>query len=98
MRVWIFDNLAGSWVEPIQSVLLVRRVPDHPVAIDADGVGARLGSWQRKFLERFRFRVEAADLVALALREPDDSVIIHFEALGLTLRRRGKFGQHPVLR
>src|SRR5690242_138235 len=55
-RVWvrILDHLAGLGIEPAEGVLLVRGVPDHAIAIDADRIGARFRTGQREFLEGLR--------------------------------------------
>ena len=97
MRVRILDHLAGLGIEPTERVLLVRGVPDHAVAIDADRVGARLRTGQREFLEGFGLGIEAADPVAAPLGEPDDAVIVDLEALRLALGGRIELRHHAVL-
>src|SRR5215468_8156467 len=97
MRIRIFDDLAGPRIEAAERVLLVRGVPDHAVAIDADGVGARFRAGQREFLERLGLGIESPDLVAAPLAEPDDAVGIDLNALRLALGRRVELCQHAVL-
>src|SRR5262245_59055406 len=97
MRIRILDHLAGLGVEAAERVLLVRGVPDHVFAIDADRVGARLRAGQREFLERLGLGIETADLVAAPLAEPDDAVVVDLDALRLALGRRIELGQHTIL-
>src|SRR3954468_19696457 len=97
MRVGVFNHIASSGVETAQRILLVRGVPNHAVAIDTDCVRAPLGAGQGEFLERLRLGIEAANLVAAALGEPDDAVRIYFEALWFAFGRRVEFREHPVL-
>ena len=92
MRERIFGDLARVGIQAAQNVLLVRVVPDHVIAIDADGVGARRRSGQLKFLECFRLGIEVADLAPDSLAEPDDAVGIHLEALRFALRRGIELG------
>src|SRR5438309_672310 len=94
----IFGDLAGLGIEAAQGVLLVRGVPDHVVSIDAEGVGARLGAGQLKLLEGLRCGIEAAELAAASLAEPDNAVGIDLEALWFAFRRRIEFGHLPILR
>src|SRR5262245_19302882 len=88
MRIRILDHLAGLGIEATERVLLVRGVPDHMVAIDADRVGARLRAGQREFLERLGLGIETTDPVAAPLAEPDDAVVIDLDALRLALGGR----------
>src|SRR5579863_5107260 len=67
VRVRILGDLAGLGIEPADAVLLVRGVPDHVMAIDADRVGAWLGPGQREFLEGLGLGIEPADLAAAPL-------------------------------
>src|SRR5215510_2574529 len=97
MRVRILNHVSGLGIEPAERVLLVRGVPDHAIAIDADRIGARLRTGQREFLERFALGIEAADLVAAPLGEPDNAVVVDLNTLRLALGGRIKLGQHAVL-
>src|SRR5262245_62879974 len=97
MRIRVLDDLSGPGIEAADRVLLVRRVPDHAIAIDSDRVGARLWPGQGEFLERLGLRIEVADPVAAPLAEPDGAVGIDLDALRLALGRRIKLRQHAVL-
>src|SRR5712671_5460855 len=88
MRIGIFDYVAGLGIEPAERVLFVRGVPDHPVAIDAQRIGTCLGAGQRELLEGLGGGIEAADLVAAPLAEPNHTVIVDLKALRLALGRR----------
>src|SRR6516164_9053407 len=98
MRERIFEDLAGLGIEPAERVLLVRRIPDHVIAIDADGVGTGLRAGQPELLELPGLGIEAPDLAAAALAEPDDAVRVHLQSLRLALGGRIELGQHALAR
>ena len=58
----------------------MRGVPDHAIAIDADGVRTRLRSGQREFLEGLGLGIEAADLAGVEFGEPHDAVAVDHDA------------------
>ena len=97
MRERIFDDIASIRIQPTDNVLFVRGIPDHVIAVDADGVGAGVRSGKLKFLEGFGFGIEMADLAPDSLGEPNDAVSVEFQALRFALRRGIKLGQLPVL-
>src|SRR5260370_4949395 len=97
MRIWVFDDRPRLGIEAADRVLLMRGIPDHLVAIHADGVWA--GGWPRQieFLERFGFGIKTAELVSASLAEPHDVVFIHQQALRLALGRRVKLRKFSIL-
>src|SRR5260370_39505131 len=97
MRIRVFDDRTRLGIEAADRVLLMRGIPDHLVAIHADGVWA--GGWPRQieFLERFGFGIKTAELVSASLAEPHDVVFIHQPALRLALGRRVKLRKFSIL-
>ena len=97
LREGILGNFASVGIEAIQSVLLVRGVPDHLVAVDANGIGAGGSAGQIVFLDFSGVGIEPADLVADALGEPDIAGRVEFEALRLAFGGRRELGDLTVL-
>src|SRR5262245_35725074 len=92
MRIRILSHLASVRIQAVQSVLLMRGVPNHVTSIDADGIWTRRRSGQRVFSEHFGFGIKSANLAADSFAEPHDAVGIHLKSLRLALRRRIEFG------
>src|SRR6267378_1745158 len=91
MRERIFDHFSCIRIQAPDQVLVGGGVPDTSL-IDCDGVGGCGRSGQRKFLERFGFRIEPANFVSGTLTEPNDSVGIDRQTLRRALSRRGPLG------
>ena len=72
-RQRIFNDFAGSGVEPPESVIIEGVVPNKVVAIDANAIRRRIGAGQPKFLESFCVRVEATKLARKPLIKPNHS-------------------------
>src|ERR1700722_2043902 len=84
----IFRDFSCGGIQAAQSILLKGVVPNHVIAIDADGVRAWRRSRQVKLLDASGLRIEVADLAADAFSEPDGPIGIHYEALRFALCRR----------
>src|ERR1039458_5245072 len=98
MRKRKFSDVARVGIQATQNVLLERVIPNHVIAIDGDGVGARRRSGQVKFLDVSGLGIEVADLAPDSFGKPDGAVGIHLEALRFALRRWIPLGHFSSLR
>jgi len=83
----IFDDLPVSGFRRPTTSCSCEAYPDHVIAVDADRVGAGVGSGQLKFFEGFGFGIKSTNLAADPLGEPDVAVGVELQTLRLPFGR-----------
>src|ERR1700687_2375524 len=74
MRERILGDFARVWVQATDKIHLLGRKPHIAVLGNSKRVRRGFGTRQWKFLERFRLRVEAANLAGAKSGKPDNSI------------------------